>query len=386
MLARQGEEEAMSSRTWTIWAVMASALVWAGPASTAIVTEVFTDRASFEARLAGVVVVDFDDIDTTGTDPAAFDADRYAATLGMIITGEGGQYASPSFFAAVSAPNLYAPGPINFETEGSNDTDVTFVTNGAPALVAGFGAVFVDADFPGLGPSSLSVFGAENQLLAAEMVTGPDGSQLFRGIVTVDDQTDEPIPAIRRAHLINGNEWPPRDVAEGVGLDDFIAGAGGVPVSGVPVGGKKLVLTGSSLKLLAKDAAISIGTGNGGVDDPTLHGGSLRIVTANGDGFDTTYDLPAPFWRTINKPGKNKGYKLKGADPIKTVVVKPGKLIKVAGKGALGHSLATSPDPVFAVLTFGTQTYCASFGGTVKFVAGKKFQGKKSQAPAACTP
>jgi hypothetical protein len=371
----------------TRWIGMA-VLVAASQGLTAfgVTVETFTDRAAFEARLGTVSVVDFDDIDTSASDPVAFDADRYAASTGMVITGEGGQYVSRSFtfpsdFTPTSPPNLYAPGPVG--EDGANDTDVTFVSGGAPTLVAGFGAVFVDADFPGIQESGIAIFDAANQELAARTIDGGDGSQLFLGLVTVDEESGQPVAAIRRAHVVSGSEWPARDVGEGVALDDFVSGgAATVVLPATPLAGKKLLLKEQLVKTLAKDPAVSLGAGNGSVDDPTLHGGSLRVVSP---GFDATFDLPASAWKTLGKPGKNKGYKLKKADPVKSVVVKAGKLIKVVAKGAgVAPPLATSPEPASVVIEFGTQRYCATFGGTVKFKDGKKFTAKKAPAPGEC--
>jgi hypothetical protein len=67
--------------------------------------------------------------------------------------GRRGQYASRDFgFPRIttpnSSPNMYAPGAIEDTTGGGNATEVTFVAGDAPALVAGFGAVFVDPDLP----------------------------------------------------------------------------------------------------------------------------------------------------------------------------------------------------------------------------------------------
>jgi hypothetical protein len=135
----------------------------------AILVEEFTDRGSFEARLEGTArVVDFDDIPTSpdGT-PVAFEADRYAATRGIVITGTNGQYVSQTFtfpydFPPSSPPNMYAPGPMGSPPGdlGGHDTDVTFVAGERAALATGFGAVFIDADYPGEGPSSLAIFDA----------------------------------------------------------------------------------------------------------------------------------------------------------------------------------------------------------------------------------
>jgi hypothetical protein len=103
---------------------------------------------------------------------------------------------------------------------------VEFLVAGAPGLVAGFGAVFVDADFPGLGPSSLTVLDAQGQFLfEIDSISGSNGSQLFRGIVAVDEGSNQPVALIGMigsAQLVSGSEWPDVDVNEGVVLDDFV--------------------------------------------------------------------------------------------------------------------------------------------------------------------
>jgi hypothetical protein len=70
---------------------------------------------------------------------------------------------------------------------------------------------------------------------------------------------------------------------------------------------------------------------------------------------------------------------------VNSAQVKTGKVLKATGKGTmLGHSLADNPDPVTVVLTLGARRYCATFGGTVKFTAGKSFTAKLAPVPASC--
>jgi len=70
--------------------------------------------------------------------------------------------------------------------------------------------------------------------------------------------------------------------------------------------------------------------------------------------------------------------------PIKSVVVKQGKVARAIGKGAgLGHTLAANPDPVTVLLAVGAERDCMSFGGG-KFVAGKKYLAAGDPPPAAC--
>ena len=199
----------------------------AAGASAAIVTETYTSRAELASRLGGAVrTITFDDVDTGGVDPAAFATDRYAP-FGLIITGDAGQYASRDFgfpedYTPNSSPNMYAPGAIEDVTGGGNATEVTFVAGDAPALVAGFGAVFVDPDLPGV--SSLSVFSDEGGSLGDAEIPAANGQRVFRGIVAVDSDTGVPVAVIASVQLVNGTGWPGADLNDGVPLDDFIFG------------------------------------------------------------------------------------------------------------------------------------------------------------------
>ena len=138
--------------------------------------------------------------------------------------------------------------------------------------------------------------------------------------------------------------------------------------------------------MVSKDSTITLGDGNGSADDPTIHGGSLRIATATGDKFDVSFDLPADGWQLVGKPGAGKGYKFRSSGDVKVVLVKRGKLVKAVVKGELGLSLLTDPDPVSVVVTTGNERYCTSFGGTVVFDAEAKLVAKDASAPAGCGP
>jgi tetratricopeptide (TPR) repeat protein len=196
--------------------------------------EVYTDRAAFDERLGGVVrVVDFDDVATGKSDTEEFAADRYKEKFGVVITGTDGQHAGRTFgypgdYPPKSKPNSYAPGPKpgKGRAEGFT-TKVTFAAGGKrdkTGAVAGFGAVFIDADYPTLGPCGLTVHGVGGRVLAAERgFSGASGSQLFRGMVTVGGD-GKPVAAIRSVTLVNGNGWPASGSAEGVTLDDFAFG------------------------------------------------------------------------------------------------------------------------------------------------------------------
>jgi hypothetical protein len=191
--------------------------------SGALVTfELYIDRAAFEARLGGsgaVRVVNFDDIDTSTVDPVPFPSYRYRGSKGVWITGENGQFVSrdfgwPTDFQPSSPPNLYAP--------GDNQSYVYFYTGFQLARVAGVGVVFVDADYPGDGPSSLLVRDGLGLEFSTGTVSGGNLSRLFRGIVAVDSGTNQPTPIIFEARIANGSGWAGDDDNEGVGLDDLV--------------------------------------------------------------------------------------------------------------------------------------------------------------------
>jgi len=72
-----------------------------------------------------------------------------------------------------------------------------------------------------------------------------------------------------------------------------------------PLAGRQLKLTASLLAVRSNDTAIDLGRGQGSADDPVLHGGSLRIVSIEGDVFDQTVPLPAGSWRYLSGAGRS---------------------------------------------------------------------------------
>ncbi len=139
----------------------------------------------------------------------------------------------------------------------------------------------------------------------------------------------------------------------------------------------------AKLTTASMDARIAIGWGNWSADDPALHGGAVRIVTRAGDGFDHTYNLSAANWRYIGRPGQNRGYRYKDKlGPIRLVKIRPGRQIKVVGRGAqLGHSLGLNPDPVVVFVSIGSRVFCSEYGGQVTFTRDGSFRAKDASAP-----
>jgi|GEM_PF-3052704 len=238
-------------RTRGFWAApipAALALTFAALSAGATTTiEVFTDRASFVTRLGGagaVQTVGFDDVDTSTGQWTAFAPDRYQASHGLDLTGESGQYASRTFaspaeFLPVSAPNMYAPGPIDTSSAsgvaGGNGTTATFFSAGATARTAGFGCFFIDADWPnwpsaGAGACTLTAYdGNGNVLGTTGQVVTADAQSRFAGLVAVDSGTGLPTDAIARVHITNGSGWPSNQDNEGAVVDDVVFGVPAAP-------------------------------------------------------------------------------------------------------------------------------------------------------------
>ncbi len=149
--------------------------------------------------------------------------------------------------------------------------------------------------------------------------------------------------------------------------------------------GDRLHLSKRVFSMRSRDASITLGSGAGTADDPVLQGGTIRVLSIEGDVFDTTYPLPASGWRYLRRGGTVTGYVFGGASPLRGVHVKSGKEISVLGRGdALGQTLGGNPSPVRIVLTLGRHQYCASFGGTVQFTPGRTYLAKTSPAPDLC--
>lgn len=143
-----------------------------------------------------------------------------------------------------------------------------------------------------------------------------------------------------------------------------------------------------SLLAVSRDRTVAPAHDPNGALDPTRSGASLRVWSETGDGFDGSYDLPATGWKPIGRAGSSRGFRYAdkpgAVGPVRTVVVKDGVLLKIVARGPLDVSLASAPDPIRVGLTIGDLTYCASFGGTVRFTTGRSYVART--APVAPCP
>jgi hypothetical protein len=135
----------------------------------------------------------------------------------------------------------------------------------------------------------------------------------------------------------------------------------------------------------ARDSHNDLVDTRGTDDDPTRTGGSLRIRTTAGDTFDMEFVLPATAWRTIGKAEEPRGYKYRTDGPIRSITIKSGGLLRIAGSGAdLALSLQTDPNPVRVDISIGGRSYCMQFGGNTTFKPGRRFVAHAAFAPAQC--
>ncbi len=172
------------------------------------------------------------------------------------------------------------------------------------------------------------------------------------------------------------------------------AGATTTTTSTLPFAGERLTGQGLQLRtkagradkarlaMLSTDRNLTLGRGNGSPDDPVTSGGTLAIFSS---GSAVRHDL-AGGWRYLGRAGQNKGYKWKsGSFTIRTVVIRRGRVVKIAGRGALGFDLDDDPRPVRLELGIGGHLYCFEFGGQlVNIKLSKLLKAKRAAAPGTC--
>lgn len=165
----------------------------------------------------------------------------------------------------------------------------------------------------------------------------------------------------------------------------------------VPLAGKRLVMKDNTdparrgLTIDAKDVNVGLGAGDGTPDDPTLYGATLRVRSAAGCGgpCDVTYPLPGSGWERIGAHGQNKGFRYKdkpmAAGPVTQVSVNAGRQVKISAKGSALLPLGTDPSPVEVelMLGYGSRS-CLAFGGTMRFIPGRRLIAVNAPAPAGC--
>ena len=315
-----------------------------------------------------------------GFDPVT--GSLWAADVGDLTVEEidivtsGGNYAWPHCEGTL---------PTGCEQPGDIDPIFTYLHSGASSLgTCIIGGSFSGASFGALSNAYFFADCTSDQLYYAPL-NGARNDIGTPALVIAHDTTNPVIDT--PADVVFGPDGALYyiDVGGSVGRLGPVVSGGDQPVFGSKLTLKDNVANPEkkSLSFQSKDGIVLGGAG----DDPTVAGGSLRVV---GTGFDETYPLPAANWLPIGQPADQKGFKYKDgkrlAGPVKSAQVKTQKLIKASGKGsALDLALgATSPDPVTVELSIGARRYCATFGGEIKFTASKSFSAKLAPTPSSC--
>lgn len=132
------------------------------------------------------------------------------------------------------------------------------------------------------------------------------------------------------------------------------------------------------LRIVFRDPTVSLGRGDGSLDDPTVHGAALRVRAGTGQ-FDRTFPLPASRWRRLEAQGRTIGYRYEDSDrlsgPIRRITVRDGRDVKIRGTGAgLGLSLSAEPSDVEATLSLGAATSCYRTTGMPRYDSRGRFR------------
>jgi len=160
----------------------------------------------------------------------------------------------------------------------------------------------------------------------------------------------------------------------GIGLAGFV-----VPALAGPVSARKTLLkAGKKILVLSKDAGLVAPT-QGELD--AASSASLTVCAENGASATEDLDVAA---FGLNKKGILK-FKVKGKAPVKVILLKSGKTLKIVGKSSIidmmdGEALGG----VSVRLSIGDMDTCTTFGSPSKD-NGKLFKAKNGTAPADCS-
>lgn len=134
----------------------------------------------------------------------------------------------------------------------------------------------------------------------------------------------------------------------------------------------------SALLFRSSDRTIDIGGAAGSSDDPTIHGGTLRVSSP--DGRTLNFLLPASGWRAQQGGGGVRGYLYKDTaglfGPVTSAKIVAGRRLAVMAHGVLPFGLETTPAPVSVLLATGDRPHCATFGGVTRFVPKRFFKSR----------
>jgi len=132
------------------------------------------------------------------------------------------------------------------------------------------------------------------------------------------------------------------------------------------------------LQVLVKDASIAAPL-------PCEVGGELVIHAVGADASTHRFELDAALWKPINTKRPERGCKYRKGPVVATVLVKPGKLLKViASASDLGIPLAADPRPIRIEVRHGDVRSCVEFGGNGPYKPDKKLLTRNAATATSC--
>jgi hypothetical protein len=129
-------------------------------------------------------------------------------------------------------------------------------------------------------------------------------------------------------------------------------------------------------RLVSHDPVVSAGRGAGSADDPTLHGGLVRIHSAAW-GLDASHALAAADWRRTRSGWRYAA----GGDKV---VVKNGKLLRMSTTVDDTSVSATDPTPVDVLVQLGALRLCLAFQPGTAVMKRRGVVAHDGAAPSAC--
>lgn len=127
----------------------------------------------------------------------------------------------------------------------------------------------------------------------------------------------------------------------------------------------------------SRDPALGLGRGPNSPDDPTLVGGSMRIVSLAG-AFDVGAALPAAGWKATKR-----GYRYRAPDGVR-VRLTPGRRLKLRITGPDFPLGGVPPTPVVVVLRLGEQRLCFEFVEGTLNAKGTRLVAREAPRPSSC--
>jgi hypothetical protein len=259
------------------------------------------------------------------------------------------------------------------------------------------------ATLPAMGVSGAPTVGTCETLSSFKAAHRRQESDGFAGLPAFVSPTDPHLTAASAAIDRGSPGGPPTDI-DGQPRDPLMPDIGADEYGSTLLSTTDRCLAGTQLTLVAplgqaarrrllvqSNDTPELLLGDGGdVAALIAAGASLTVLAVGGDGFEVTYTLPAAGWRLLGAGNPTYGVRYRDRKgPIKRVVFKAGRLLKVTGGGPqLVQTLGSEPVTVEIDLLIGQYRYRLAFGGGAahQFMPNKRLVRRSAPRPGGCVP